>query len=149
MLSTASLPIAADDTTGTLTGRLAALGADLLIGTLPAYLRSDIQPQPQGKPTTYAPHQQREDGQIDWTEPAGLIAWRVRAYQPWPSAYTTWNGLMLKVLRGRAAGEGPSDAMAGTVIGGPRDCRRGHGQECCGWKRCSWPGSALCRSMHS
>ncbi len=121
VLSTASLPIAADDTTGTLTGRLAALGADLLIGTLPAYLRSDIQPQPQEEAgATYAPRINKEDGQIDWTEPAGLIARRVRAYQPWPSAYTTWNGLMLKVLRGRAAGEGPSDAMAGTVIGGPR-----------------------------
>lgn len=121
VLSTASLPIAADDTTGTLTGRLAALGADLLIGTLPAYLRSDIQPQPQEEAgATYAPRINKEDGQIDWTEPAGLIARRVRAYQPWPSAYTTWNGLLLKVLRSRAANEGPVNTVPGTVIVGPR-----------------------------
>ncbi len=53
-----------------MTGRLAALGADLLIGTLPAYLRSDIQPQPQEAGATYAPRINKEDGQIDWTEPA-------------------------------------------------------------------------------
>ncbi len=121
VLSTASLPIAADDTTGTLTPRLAALGANLLIDTLPAYLRGDIQPQPQeDADATYAPRINKEDGQIDWAEPADLIARRVRAYQPWPSAYTTWNGLLLKVLRSRAAGEGRSDALPGTVIAGPR-----------------------------
>ncbi len=121
VLSTAALPIAVDDTTGTLTHRLAALGADLLIATLPAYLRGDIPPQPQDETgATYAPRINKEDGQIDWTEPADLIARRVRAYQPWPSAYTTWNGQMLKVLRSRAAGERPSDAGAGTVIAGPR-----------------------------
>ncbi len=121
VLSTAALPIAVDDTTGTLTHRLAALGADLLIATLPAYLRGDIPPQPQDETgATYAPRINKEDGQIDWTEPADLIARRVRAYQPWPSAYTTWNGQMLKVLRSRAADERPSDAVAGTVIAGPR-----------------------------
>ncbi len=121
VLSTAALAIAAEDTTGTLTPRLAALGAGLLIETLPAYLRGDIQPRPQGDTgATYAPRISKEDGQIDWTEPAGLIARRVRAYQPWPSAYTAWNGQMLKVLRSRAAGEEPASAAPGTVIAGPR-----------------------------
>lgn len=121
VLTTAALPIEADDTTGTLTPRLAALGAGLLIETLPAYLRGDIQPHPQPEGgATYAPRINKEDGQIDWTQPADLIARRVRAYQPWPSAYTTWHGQMLKVLRSQAASEGPSDAAPGTVIAGPR-----------------------------
>jgi methionyl-tRNA formyltransferase len=121
VLSTAALAIAADDTTGTLTSRLATLGAGQLIETLPAYLRGDVQPRPQPESgATYAPRINKDDGQIDWTEPADLIARRVRAYQPWPSAYTTWNGQMLKVLRSRAAGAGAPGAVPGTVIAGPR-----------------------------
>lgn len=121
VLSVASLPIETDDTTGTLTTKLAALGAGLLIETLPAYLAGQIQPQPQPDfGATYAPRINKEDGQIDWTEPAERIERRVRAYQPWPSAYTTWNGQMLKVLAARAATDAPSGAEAGMVIGGPR-----------------------------
>lgn len=121
VLSVASLPIETDDTTGTLTTKLAALGAGLLIETLPAYLAGQIQPQPQpDSGATYAPRINKEDGQIDWTEPAERIERRVRAYQPWPSAYTTWNGQMLKVLAARAATDAPSGAEAGMAIGGPR-----------------------------
>ncbi|OQA39596.1 MAG: Methionyl-tRNA formyltransferase [Chloroflexi bacterium ADurb.Bin325] len=120
MLSTAALPVAADDTTAALTPRLAALGAALLVETLPAHLRGDIRPQPQTEAgATYAPRIDKKDGQIDWREPADLIARRVRAYQPWPSAYTTWNGQLLKVLRSRAGDEAVADIAAGAVIAGP------------------------------
>lgn len=121
VLSTAALPVAADDTTAALTPRLAALGAALLVETLPAHLRGDIRPQPQTEAgATYAPRIDKKDGRIDWREPADLIARRVRAYQPWPSAYTTWNGQLLKVLRSRAGDEAAADIAAGAVIAGPR-----------------------------
>ena len=106
MLSAAYLPIAADDTTGTLTPKLASLGADLLVRTLPHWFSGELTPMPQPEEgATYAPRIAKEEGQIDWSEPAILIERRVRAYQPWPTAFTRWNGLGLKVLRARAEQE--------------------------------------------
>lgn len=116
VLSSASLSIAADDTTGTLTGKLAHLGAGLLTATLPAWLAGALAPQPQGEGATFCPRITKEAGLIDWRQPADLISRKVRAYQPWPTAYTAWNGQRLKVLRAR------SDAGAGEpglVIAGP------------------------------
>lgn len=129
VLSTAALPIAADDTTGSLTGKLAALGADLLANTLPRWLRGEIAPQPQpAESATFAPRIRKEEGQIDWAEPARSIERRVRAYQPWPGAYTSWDGRMLKVLRAevdgqeagvRRQGSGVREREVGLVVTGP------------------------------
>jgi methionyl-tRNA formyltransferase len=124
VLSRASIPIATDDTTGTLTAKLADLGADLLVGTLPAHLSGDIRPEPQpDKGATYAPRIAKEDGRIDWREPAEIIARRVRAYQPWPSAYTTFGGQLLKILRAHAGPitEANGENAPGTVIGAARN----------------------------
>ena len=102
MLSSAAIPVSTHDTTGSLTERLARLGADLLVQTLPQWLRGEIQPSPQpGDGATFAPRIAKEDGRIDWHEPAVLIGRRVRAYQPWPSAFTTWDGQLLKVIAAR------------------------------------------------
>jgi methionyl-tRNA formyltransferase len=120
VLSTACQRIGPDDTTGKLTGKLAELGADLLVRTLPRWVRGELRPQPQSEEdATYAPRILKEEGRIKWAEPAALIERRVRAYQPWPSAYTHWNGQGLKVLRARAEqGSGDRDQEPGTVIGG-------------------------------
>lgn len=107
VLAAEALPIAPDDTTGTLTAKLAALGARLLIQTLPRWLRSEIQPQPQNEQlATFAPRIEKGAGEINWREPAEIIERRVRAYQPWPSAFTTWQGQRLKVVRATASSEG-------------------------------------------
>ncbi|MGQ9839996.1 MAG: methionyl-tRNA formyltransferase [Anaerolineae bacterium] len=129
MLSTAAIPIAPDDTTGTLTRKLAELGARLLVETLPRWLAGQVVPQPQpATGATFAPRITKEQGQIRWAEPAWLIERRVRAYQPWPTAYTTWHGQLLKVLWAQAESEeaaagalgSASESRAvGTVIGGP------------------------------
>ncbi len=124
MLSATYLPVAADDTTGTLTPKLASLGADLLVRTLPRWLAGELTPLPQPEEgVIYAPRISKEDGQIDWSEPAALIERRVRAYQPWPTAYTRWNGLGLKVLRARVQeaepgirDQGSGGREPGTVI---------------------------------
>jgi methionyl-tRNA formyltransferase len=120
MLSAAYLPVAADDTTGTLTPKLASLGADLVVRTLPRWLAGELAPIPQPEEgITWAPRITKEEGLIDWTEPAALIERRVRAYQPWPTAYTRWNGQGLKVLRARAEeGAGGLGLGAGTIIAG-------------------------------
>ncbi|MDW8396407.1 MAG: methionyl-tRNA formyltransferase [Anaerolineae bacterium] len=93
-------PIRPEDTTGTLTARLAELGAQLLIETLPLWLGGAIAPQPQDASlVTLAPRLKKEQGQIDWSRPAGALERHVRAMSPWPSAFTFWEGQQLKVLR--------------------------------------------------
>jgi methionyl-tRNA formyltransferase len=128
MLSATYLPIAADDTTGTLTPKLASLGADLLVRTLPRWLAGEITAHPQPEEgATWAPRITKDDGLIDWSEPAALIERRVRAYQPWPTAFTHWNGLGLKVLRaqadqetgGRGQGAGGRSQESGVRSQGP------------------------------
>jgi methionyl-tRNA formyltransferase len=121
ILSRAVIPIAADDTTGALTAKLAALGADLLTSTLPRWLAGEAHPIPQpSEGASYAPRIEKRDGQIVWREPAALIARRVRAYQPWPSAYTNWRGQLLRVIRARAGDDneeqGPETGDSGLVI---------------------------------
>jgi methionyl-tRNA formyltransferase len=118
VIATAALPIWPNDTTGTLTGRMADLGAELLIETLPLWLVGEIPPQPQDDAaSSFAPRLSKETGQVDWTAPAAVIERAVRAYQPWPSAYTTWRGLRLKIMRAHVdETEAPADTEPGLVI---------------------------------
>ena len=114
-------PIRPDDTTGTLTARLARLGADLLVDTLPRWLRGEVTPQPQDEAhVTYAPRIAKEDGLIDWTRPSEEIARAVRAFDPWPGAYTYWNGQRLRIVRAEALPQYHVQAEPGTVIETPR-----------------------------
>ena len=100
ILSQAALPILPDDTTGTLSVRMAELGAHLLIQTLPKYLSGEIVPQQQDDAVaTYAPMLKKEEGRLDFNRSAVELANQVRAFNPWPSAFTDWQGLLLKVHR--------------------------------------------------
>ena len=86
------------------------LGADLLCNTIPRYLAGDIAPQAQDDAlATYAPQIKKSDGRIDWARSAAEIDRLVRAYMPWPGAFTSWKGKQLKVVAGRA-GEGKAPA---------------------------------------
>jgi len=99
MLAQASAPIRPDDTTGTLTARLAELGAQLLAETLPRWIAGEITPQPQDHSrATLAPKLNKADGWLDWSRPAIELDRRVRAFSPWPGTFTTWNGKLLRVL---------------------------------------------------
>jgi methionyl-tRNA formyltransferase len=98
-LAQRATPISATATTPQLTARLAEIGASLLIETLPRYLSGALKPQPQDDAAaTYTRPLQKDDGRIDWQQPAAQIARMVRAYYPWPSAFTTWQGKRLKLL---------------------------------------------------
>jgi methionyl-tRNA formyltransferase len=111
ILSQRSEPIVPDDTTTTLSQRLSDLGADLLLETLPGYLRGEVQPQLQdGTLATYAPMLKKEDGNLDFTQTAVELERSVRAFQPWPGAYLEWAGGLLKIQR--AIVEDISPAMA-------------------------------------
>lgn len=100
ILSQHAIPILPDDTAGFLSQRLAGLGAELLLETLPAYLSGELSPQPQDDSgATYVPMLKKDDGLLDFSRPAALLVRRVRAYNPWPGVYTLWKGQPLKVLR--------------------------------------------------
>ncbi|NOH04388.1 MAG: methionyl-tRNA formyltransferase [Chloroflexi bacterium] len=100
MLSKRAVRIKPDDTAGSLTGTLSTLGADLLIETLPNYLDGKLTPQPQPEEgATYAPMLKKEDGLLDFNQPAVDLERKVRAMNPWPGAWFQWNGAPLKVHR--------------------------------------------------
>ena len=102
MLSQRSIPISPEDTAGRLFEKLAPLGAELLLETLPRYLNGTTQPQPQGvEGVTYAPMLKKEDGRLDFNLSAAALERRVRAFNPWPGSWFEWNGAPLKVLRAR------------------------------------------------
>ncbi|MBM4464043.1 MAG: methionyl-tRNA formyltransferase [Chloroflexi bacterium] len=118
ILSQATCSISPQDTRESLTAKLAQLGADLLMDTLPRWLAGAIEPQPQDhRQATYSRIIAKQDGLIDWTQPAVEIWRRCRAYYSWPGSYTYWRGKVLKVLRAQAlphwsGGGEPGQVMA-------------------------------------
>jgi methionyl-tRNA formyltransferase len=99
ILAQRRVPISPQDTTGTLTERLAEEGADLLMEVLPAWLDGSLAPTPQdASKVTYAPILHKEDGRVDWGLPAEDIWRRVRAFTPWPGAFTYLDGQPLRLL---------------------------------------------------
>jgi len=118
ILGQAEEPIHPDDTTAALTARLAGLGAQLLATTLPRWLQGKLTPRPQeGGQATYAPQIRKEDGLIDWTEPAVIIERQTRAFDPWPGAYSYWQGRRLKITRAEPLPAWCGPEEPGTVVG--------------------------------
>jgi methionyl-tRNA formyltransferase len=98
ILEKRAIAIEPEETGGTLFDKLAHLGAELLIETLPDYLTGKISPQPQGdSPTPYVTMIQKSDGKLDFTEPADTLVRKIRAYSPWPGAFTQFAGKPLKI----------------------------------------------------
>ncbi len=116
IIAQANLPIQPDDTTGTLSVRLAELGAQLTAETLPRWLAGEITPQPQDEAqATLAPKLNKNDGRLDWSKPAVELERRVRAFLPWPGTFTTWSGKLLRVLSVQVAGR-KAQGTAGMVV---------------------------------
>jgi len=104
MLSQEGLAITDDDTSESIAPRLAAIGADLMVETLRALAGGTVTPRPQNESeATLAPILTKEDGRIDFTRTAQEIYNRLRAFQPWPGAFTTFHGKMLGITAARPA----------------------------------------------
>lgn len=104
VLAQRAVDIQAEDTAASLVDKLAQAGSDLLIETLPGYIEGRILPRPQDEgQSTYAPMLKKEEGELDFTQPAEQLARRVMAFNPWPGAYTTWQGQIFKIHRAFAA----------------------------------------------
>ena len=80
--------------------KLAEIGADLLVKMIPDWIEGKIKPVPQdeGK-ATYTRILKKEDGKIDWNQPATEIERQVRALTPWPGTFTLFKGKTLKILK--------------------------------------------------
>ena len=114
------LPLAVDETGGSLHDKLSALGAEALLqalpgiaeGTLPAVAQDD-------QLSTYARKLDKQEAAIDWTKPAQEIERQVRAFNPWPVAYTPYENANLRIWEAHAL-EG-AGAAAGTVMAAGRE----------------------------
>ncbi len=100
MLLKRETPIGAEETAVDLSARLAPMGAALLLETLAVIENGSVVPTPQDpSQATLAPILKKEDGRIDWNWPASKIANRLRGFQPWPGAFTTFRGQLFYLTR--------------------------------------------------
>lgn len=105
ILAQRAFRLSPDVTAGAAFDALSALGADLLLESLPDYLAGKLTPVPQPEDgVTYAPMLKKEDGRLDFARPADELERRVRAMNPWPGAWFEWDGNLLKVARAKTLG---------------------------------------------
>src|SRR6202041_2565073 len=110
-------PIGPEETAVELSVRLAEAGADLLVHTLAGLCTGTIQPQPQDNSlATFAPILKKEDGRIDWGNPARQIHDLIRGFQPWPGAHTEFRGQSLHLWRSRLVPQKTIDLPPGALI---------------------------------
>jgi len=103
ILLSRSLPILPSDTTGSLHGRLAELGGQLMVQALALADAGKLQPVPQpAQGITYASKIDKSEALIDWSQSAPVITRRVRAFNPFPSASTLLGGEVLKIWSAEA-----------------------------------------------
>ncbi|MBT3189025.1 MAG: methionyl-tRNA formyltransferase [Anaerolineae bacterium] len=121
MLSKRALPIADDDTAETLFNKLAPLGAELLVETLPKYISGEITSQLQPEEdATYAKMLKKADGELDFSKTAVELERQTRAFSPWPSSFFEWEGKRVKVHRAKVDGrKSPGIGSKLKVAGAP------------------------------
>jgi methionyl-tRNA formyltransferase len=113
LLSQRATPIQPGENAGQLSERLAQLGAELLLESLPPYLSGELQAQPQEQQgVTYAAMLKKEDGRLDFHQAALELERCVRAFNPWPGAFMDWQGAPLKIQRA-SLGAAPAGMLPG------------------------------------
>ena len=94
-----TIDIRSDDTGGSLHDRLAQIAPDALLESLRMLAKGTAPCIPQDTTVaTYAPKLKREDGKIDWSEPAEVLERKIRAFNPWPGAFMRIDGRNLKIF---------------------------------------------------
>ncbi|MCE1195619.1 methionyl-tRNA formyltransferase [bacterium] len=123
-------PLSGEESAAALSERCAAIGARLAASVLDDIQAGRAAPRPQEGTPTYCRKIAKEDGRIDWAEPAAAISAKIRAFDPWPQAYTFLGGKRLNLLdaalvEASAAGQPPGEPAGralpnpppGTIIG--------------------------------
>jgi methionyl-tRNA formyltransferase len=117
-----TLPIAADETGGSLHDKLARLGAEVVEDGL-KLLRAGLRPTPWPQPEagiTYAHKLDKDEARLDWVQPADQLERKVRAYFPWPVAEAELGGERLRIHAARALAL-PHAQPPGTVLAATRE----------------------------
>lgn len=117
MITRRAIPIEETDNVGTMFEKLALVGRDLLLESLPSYLAGDLKPVPQDKnQVTFSPNILPEKERIDWTKTNHQIFNQIRGMNPWPVAHTLLNGERFKIYEATPV-EGLGQAGEILVIG--------------------------------
>ncbi|HCG03355.1 MAG TPA: methionyl-tRNA formyltransferase [Chloroflexi bacterium] len=115
IISQRSSLIEAEETAGELEARLSRLSADLLLKMLPEWIDARIKPREQDdSAATYTSRIKKEDGRLNWTESSEHLSRQIRAFNPWPAAFTSWNGKHVRILRARPFS---GDGEPGKIVG--------------------------------
>ena len=110
------IPIAKDETGGSLHDKLAELGAEALVTAIPGVLDGTLKPVRQGEMTTpYAKQLKKEMGRLDFQKTAEVLEREVRGLYPWPGTYTELDGRLLKILKAEAVPLTKAEAKPGTI----------------------------------
>ena len=127
VLAVRRMAVLAGDTAETLQQRLSELGGALVLEELPRHLAGALTPRPQPvEGVTLARLVEKEDGRVDWTRPAVELERRLRAFLPWPGAWTQLGPQLLKIWRAEVV---PGAGQPGTVVAahGTLDVATGEG----------------------
>lgn len=119
ILLSAETSIETEDTAGTLHDRLSRMGAHLLLETLDGLEKDLIIPRPQDPSlATYASKINKDTAHINWNAPARQLSNFLRAFDPWPGAFTYWDGRLLKLFRPRFVEEPEEKPLEapGTIV---------------------------------
>lgn len=117
ILTRSQIPVTGQDTTGTLTEKLSLIGARMVLEVIPHLVHSELHPRPQNNnEATYSAQVTKEEGEINWLIPAAEIWRRLRAFQPWPGAYSFWEGKRLEIQSGLPLPKPEQPPPAGTVV---------------------------------
>ncbi len=118
ILTQRAIPIAADDTGGSLFEKLSQLGGEVLLETIPLYIAGKLTPQPQpAAGVSYFGMIKKEDGLLDFSRPAAELERKIRAFSPWPGTFLLWNGAPLKIHRAHVEA-GKAEAGQKVVVAG-------------------------------
>lgn len=126
MLLKVEVPITPEETGESLHDKLALAGAKLAVRTLQELEAGTLHPEKQGdSPTPYAKMLDKKMGNIDWEQPAAAIERLIRGLNSWPSAYTIWNGKVMKIwkagVKSDETGNTTEKAAPGTILAVGKD----------------------------
>src|SRR5438105_2752232 len=136
ILDAVRIPVGAGDTAGTLTDKIGEAGARLLVQVLPRYASGPITPSEQDESlATFAPSLKKGDGLIDWSrDDAETVSRKVRAYNPWPVAFSYLDNEPLRILESvtlqHHSDDEPGTIFALTGVGEPNLYGAGFGVVC-------------------
>jgi len=115
VLATTEIEILATENAGQLHDRLAEAGAELLLGALPEIKAEQLHGTVQDEGlATYAKKLEKSEARLDWSLPSDVIARKIRAFNPWPMAYTCWQQNRLRIWDATVSDQG--SAKPGTIL---------------------------------